>query len=414
MELLLEIYTSLKQHKTRTILTGFGVAWGIFILIILVAAGRGLQTGVSVVFNSFAQNSVWVFGGTVSQAKQGGLPEGTKIEFDDEILNKIKTRYPEITYISPEARMGGSNIASYGRNTGSFDIRGVSGDYAKIKTLEIDTGRAMNPLDMSQQRRAVVIGSRVRKSLFGNETAVGKFILISGMYFKVVGVLKEGTLLSNQDQNAIFMPITTMRSCFNTGRKYTTFAFLLNGDMNIDPVLRSYISRLFNFNEFDMNAVYIADIKKQVKAFNSLFSGLNIFLWVIGLCLLLTGMIGIGNIMLVVVKERTTEIGIRKAVGATPKDILMLIITESLLISTVFGIIGMLFGLGGVNVYNWIVGSFSKGNNSVFAHANIDFSVVLTALFLLILSGTLAGVFPAKKAASILPVKALNNENENA
>ena len=218
------------------------------------------------------------------------------------------------------------------------------------------------------------------------------------------------------DQNAIIIPYTTMRACFNKGEKFTSIAVMFKNNFNtqnIDQSIREFLSRQLKFDKWDQQAVYIWNINTMVTSVNKLFSGINIFLWILGLCLLLTGMIGISNIMLVVVKERTSEIGIRKAVGATPASIMKLIVTEALVVTTIFGLIGMLLGFGGIRMFNWIVSSISQSEDNVLAEANINITVVIFALALLIISGTLAGIFPAKKAAAIMPVKTLNTEMIN-
>lgn len=416
MEIFYEIFASLKQHKTRTILTGFGVAWGIFILIVLVGAGRGLQHGVMKNFKAFSQNSLMIYGGQVSKATPYGLQVGSRVEFDESLLSMLNLRYPQISHISPEAGMGGNVAVTYRNTTATFDIRGVWGDYMKIKILETDTGRLLNPLDSKNFRRVALIGSQVKNNLFGNDRTLGEYIDIGGVFFQVIGVLKQSSQLSGMDQNAIIIPYTTMRACFNKGEKFTSIAVLFNNNFNtqnIDESIREFLSHQLKFDKWDQQAVYIWNINTMVTSVNKLFSGINIFLWILGLCLLLTGMIGISNIMLVVVKERTPEIGIRKAVGATPASIMKLIVTEALVVTTIFGLIGMFLGLGGIRMFNWIVSSISQSQDNVLAEANINITVVLFALALLIISGTLAGIFPARKAAAIMPVKTLNAEMIN-
>lgn len=416
MEMFYEIYASLKQHKTRTILTGFGVAWGIFILIVLVGAGRGLQQGVMKNFQAFSQNSMMIYGGQVSKATPYGLQAGSRVEFDLPLITRLRQQYPQIIRISPEAGLGGNNTVTYKSTTAIFEIRGVWDDYMQIKILETDTGRLLNAIDSRNRRRVALIGSQVENNLFGDNPALGEYIDIGGVFFQVVGVLEQGSALSGMDQNAIIIPYTTMRACFNTGEKFTSIAMLFQPDYNtqsIDNQLREFLSRQLKFDKNDMQAVYLWNINTMVTSVNKLFSGITVFLWVLGLCLLLTGMIGISNIMLVVVKERTSEIGIRKAVGASPGSIMRLIVSESLIVTTIFGIVGMMLGFGGISLFNWIVSSISQSGDSILAHANIDVSVVIFALILLIISGTVAGAFPARKAAAILPVKTLNADMTN-
>lgn len=416
MELFFEIFASLRQHKTRTILTGFGVAWGIFILIVLVGAGRGLQNGVMKNFKAFAQNSLMVYGGQVSKATPYGLQAGSPVEFDESLLPILKLRFPQITHISPEAGMGGSVTVKYKNITTIFDIRGVQDDYMKIKILETDTGRLLNPLDSKNRRRVALIGGQAKNTLFGSKEALGEYIDIGGVYFQVVGVLKQSSQLSGMDQNAIIIPYTTMRACYNKGEKFTAIAIMFRNNFNtqqIDQSIREFLGRQLKFDKWDQQAVYIWNINTMVTSVNKLFSGINVFLWILGLCLLLTGMIGISNIMFIVVKERTSEIGIRKAVGATPLHILKLILSEALVVTTIFGLVGMLLGFAGIRVFNLVVKSISQNGDNILSGANISFSIVLFALVLLIITGILAGIFPARKAATIMPVKTLNAEMIN-
>ena len=416
MEIFYEIFASLKQHKTRTILTGFGVAWGIFILIVLVGAGRGLQQGVMKNFKAFSQNSLMIYGGQVSTATPYGLQAGTRVEFDESLLTKLKLRYPQITSVSPEAGMGGNSSVTYKSTTSVFDVRGVWDEYMKIKILETDTGRLLNPLDSKYNRRVALIGSQVKNNLFGSEKALGEYIDIGGVFFQVIGVLKQGSALGGMDQNAIIIPYNTMRACYNKGEKFGSIAVMFKNDFNtqnIDQGLREFLARQLKFSKTDQQAVFIWNINTMVTSVNKLFSGINVFLWILGLCLLITGMVGISNIMLVVVKERTSEIGIRKAVGATPASIMKLIMSESLVVTTIFGLAGMILGFGGIRLFNWIVSSISQSEDNVLASANINTGVVIFALVLLILSGTLAGIFPARKAAAIMPVKTLNADMIN-
>jgi putative ABC transport system permease protein len=416
MEIIHEIFASLRQHKTRTILTGFGVAWGIFILIVLVGAGRGLQHGVMKNFKAFSQNSLMIYGGQVSKATPYGLQAGSRVEFDESMLSLLKLRFPQITHISPEAGMGGNVAVTYKNTTTIFDIRGVQDDYMLIKILETDTGRLLNPLDSKNLRRVALIGEQVKNTLFGDNKVLGEYINIGGVFFQVIGVLKQSSQLSGMDQNAIIIPYSVMRACYNKGEKFTSIAIMFKRNFNtqnIDQSIREFLGRQLKFDKWDQQAVYIWNINTMVTSVNKLFSGINVFLWILGLCLLLTGMIGISNIMFIVVKERTSEIGIRKAVGATPASIMKLIISEALFVTTIFGFVGMLLGFGGIRMFNWIVKSISQNGDNILAGANINTSVVLFALFLLIISGTLAGIFPARKAANILPVKTLNAEMIN-
>jgi putative ABC transport system permease protein len=357
-ELLHEVYSSLKQHKVRSILTGFSITWGIFILIVLLGAGNGFQNGMLNIFSGYASNSIWVTGSRVSRATSGGLQAGAQVRFNDDLLNRLKKRFVEIQQIASEVSLPIANPIVYKDNTGWFDVKGISEDYLNIKSLEIGKGRFLNHIDYRENRRSVIISEHVRDILFDKENPVGKYVAIEGVMFLVVGVLKGGTIFSIMEQNSVYMPSATLLHTFNPERNYSTFGAILHNNTAIETFegrLRDYLAKEAGFAKDDKGALFINNIQLQVKAFGMLFDGVDKFLWILGLCFILSGMIGIMNIMLVVVKERTEEIGIRKAVGATPASIYELIIIEALILTIAFGMVGMAFGFAGMGIYNWIV-----------------------------------------------------------
>lgn len=405
-----EVYSSIAQHKTRSILSGLGIAWGMFILIVLLGAGNGFRNGMLDLFGGYASNSIWVTGYWTSQTTPGGLPQDVRIKFNDETLEKLKTKFRQIKFIAPEIPFETWDPVTYKNKANRFEIKGIGEDYLKIKLLEIGEGRSLNRKDYKDIRRSVIIGGQVKDILFGKEDPIGKYIGISGVFFQVVGVIKEGTMYSMKEHNQIYIPDKTLFRAFNIDQEHYTFGALLNPNTQTDFLeneIRSFLAQDVGFSKNE-KGLYINNIQSQVKAFNSLFNGINIFLWILGLCFLLSGIIGITNIMFVVVKERTTEIGIRKAIGATPISIMHLILLEALIITVFFGIIGLLFGYGGMAIYNWGVAILQEGQQAIFREAIIDGYIVLCAFILLIASGILAGLIPAKKAAKIMPIETLN------
>ena len=410
-EQLYEVYSSLKQHKMRAVLTGFSITWGIFILIVLLGAGNGFRNGISNLFSGYASNSIWVTGSRVTKAIYGGLQTGAQVRFDDDLLYRMKKRFIEIQQIASEVSLQNNRPIVYKENTGWFEIKGISDDYLNIKSLEIEKGRLLNKMDYREQRRSVIISEHVRDILFDKEEPVGRYINIEGVMFHVVGVLKGGTMFSVMEQNSIYTPSTTLLNTFNMERKYATFGAILHKNTAFESFegrLRDYLAKEVGFSGDDRSALYIINIQAQVKAVGMLFDGINKFLWALGLCFIMSGMIGVMNIMLVVVKERAEEIGIRKALGATPVSIYKLIIIEALILTIVFGMIGMLLGFVGMGFYNWIIAALQSGDEQIFAKASLDFWIVLASFLLLILTGVIAGLFPAKKAASIMPVETLS------
>ena len=410
-ELLHEVYSSVMQHKVRSLLTGFSISWGIFILIVLLGAGNGFRSGMLALFSGYASNSIWVMGLNVSKATNSGLPVGAQVRFDDDFIKRTEMQFPEILETASEISLPTNNLITYKNNTGLFEVKGISENYMNIKSLEVDRGRLLNRNDYTGRRRCVVIGERVSEILFGNEEPVGKYINIEGVMFQVVGLLSGGTIFSMLEQGSIYTPSETVFYTFNLERNYSTFGALLHQNTSFatfEGRLRDYLSQAKGFDKDDRRAMYINNIQQQVESFNSLFDGINKFLWVLGLCFILSGMIGVTNIMLVVVNERKEEIGIRKAVGATPASILELIISESVMLTFVFGLTGMGLGFLGMSVYNFIVSAAQSGQQEVFARATIDGLVVAAAFVLLIAAGVFAGLFPAQKAAKILPVEILS------
>jgi putative ABC transport system permease protein len=401
----------LKQHKVRSILTGFTITWGIFILIVLLGAGNGFRNGMLNMFSDYASNSIWVTGSRVSKATNGGLQTGTYIRFDEDLLIRLKKRFIEIQQMALEVSLQSIQPVVYKDYTGRFEVKGISEDYLSVKSLEIDKGRFLNAIDYQEQRRNVIISEHIRDVLFEKENPVGKYISIEGVMFQVVGILKGGTIFSMMEQNSIYTPSSTLLNTFNLEKKYATFGAILHKNTAFETFetrLRDYLAKEAGFDKDDRGALAIINIQLQVKAFGMLFDGINKFLWILGLCFVMSGMIGIMNIMLVVVKERTEEIGIRKALGATPASIYELIIIEALILTFTFGIVGMVCGFAGMGVYNWVVSALQTGEEQLFAKASIDFSIVLASFFLLISAGVIAGLFPAKKAASIMPAETLS------
>lgn len=413
-EILKEVYSSISRHKMRSLLTGFGIAWGIFILIVLLGAGNGFRSGILTIFSSYASNSIWVTGNWVSETSSKGMQIGSNIRFDDDLISKLKCRFPQIKQISSEYNYQSRELIKYMEIASSFQIRGIEEDYMSIKLLEISEGRNFNKLDYRNKRQVAIIGKQVKDILFKKEDPLGKFINISGGFFQVIGLLDEGTIFSMMEKNRIYIPHLSLFDTFNLHREFDSFGLIIYENVpveNFENDLRSFLSSEIGFNKEDKNALFINNIQLQVKSFNKLFDGIDIFLWILGICFLLSGMIGITNIMLVIVKERTVEIGIRKALGATPNSIMQLILIESLLITTLFGVIGLICGYGGLFFYNWFIEALQTGQQEVFSKGYINISVIIISFVILIVAGLLAGILPAKNAVSIMPIQTLNKIN---
>lgn len=401
---------SITQNKLRSFLAGFGIAWGIFLLVVFLGIGGGFRDGVMSLFNAFAQKSLFVYAGQTS-VDGDKLNKGTQLYFDRNIVDKVRSRYGSIKYCSVEM-VSPSVGVSWNGELVSATVEGVDADYFKIRILKIKDGRDISPMDDFRSREVVVIGDGIQQTLFGKQEAIGQMITIEGVSFMVIGVLSSDDLFSVRERNSIYVPASSFVDNFNTGNQIQSFCFSLsqNGDPSrIDDDLKGYLAHLYGFDPHDEQAVYIDSIETQVAAFESLFRGLEILIWIVGVCLLLSGIVGVCNVMLIIVKERTNEIGIRKAVGAPSGSIISMIIAESVTITVVSGIIGITLGGLLVLLANKIV--VPMLGTDIIEKLDINFPAVLVAFAVLCLSGVAAGLFPALKASQISPVDAIRYEN---
>ena len=412
METLKEVFNSIRRNKVRSTLAGFSVAWGIFILMVLLGVGQGFRNGVMDLFSVFAQKSMFVYGGVTSE-KFGNMSEGMEVSFNEEYLQALKVRYDEINTISPAVSLTGV-YAEHENKSGTYTLSGVGADYFKIMLLEAeDNGRLFNYMDYTRERNVAVIGQGVADNLFNKDDAVDSYLNIEGNYFLVVGVLREDNLYSVQEHGSIFIPYSSFALCFDLNREFSSFSMILNDDTDtksFEGELKSYIAHKTNFNKNDKSALYIANTETQTSVFESLFHGLELLIWGVGICFLLGGIVGIANIMLIVVKERTNEIGIRKAVGALPVSIITLILSESIVVTCLAGLAGMALGGGALAVIDHIIGS-DITEQSIFVETALNLPAIAAALVILIMAGIAAGLFPAIKASQITPVEAIRYEN---
>jgi len=407
-----EVLESIKEHRVRNLLSGLGIAWGIFILILLLGAGNGLQEGVFRLFGSFSKNSLWIIGGRTSKVEIGKT-EGKKIIFDEGLLNLINHRFNKsIKDISPEITLKKLSNISYKDQFNYYTTKAVSKDYFKIKTLDISEGRLFNSLDEKEERRVVIIGKNVKKVLFEEENPIGMDINVSGNWFKVIGVLKSGSILNQQEQSNIFIPYSTCNNYLNLGNKFSLIMFNLFPGVNsidFEKEIKFFLSRKLDFDPEDKKAIRTINFEEQIKSFNKLFDGLDYFFWFVGICLLLVGMVGVGNISLVIVKERTKEIGVRKAIGATSKHIISMILSESILITVFSGSIGLFFGYSVLFLINLFLATKSE-NDFLITELNFNILASVVSIFILVISGAIAGFIPAKKATKIKPIEAIRQE----
>ncbi|MNK32602.1 Macrolide export ATP-binding/permease protein MacB [compost metagenome] len=413
-----EILQALTANPFRTILTAFGVFWGIFILVILLAAGNGLENGIKKGFDGIATNTMFMWSQTTSKAYKG-LPKTRRYDFRNSDVKALKAALPDLLYVSPRNQLGdfnGSNNVVRGTKTSAFTVYGDYPELIKQQPMDIIKGRFVNQQDIEQRRKVCVIGKGVISELYGKEEeAVGTYIKINSINFMVVGVYKSKQQGGNaeQEQKNIFIPFTTFQQAFNYGDKVGWMALTAKDETSITdlkPKILEIIKSLHSINPTDERAVGNFDLYEQFNKVQSLFNILKVIAYFVGTLVLISGVIGISNIMLIVVKERTKEIGIRRALGATPGAIRGQILSESIFLTIISGMLGIAVATGIIAVLNMVLDSMPPDQNTMFANPTVDLGVVFVALIILVGSGLLAGFIPAQTAINVKPVDALRTE----
>ncbi|MBN2638392.1 MAG: ABC transporter permease [Bacteroidales bacterium] len=402
-----EIFSTINKNKLRTFLTGFSVAWGIFMLIILLGSGNGLQNGVNHQFEDDAVNSLWVYSGQTTKAYKG-TNAGRRILFNNQDYQKVKNSDAFIDHSSGRFYLG-SKVINYKKNYGTYDIRAVNPGHKYIEKTNITQGRFLNAMDQDQYKKVVVIGDIVRKDLFKNgNDPLGKYIQIGLIPFKVVGVFEDEG--GEGEMRKVYIPISTAQRIFNGNNRIHQMMFTvgnasLKQTKEIEKEIRTQLASLHHFDPEDERAIRINNNLENFSQFQNLFLGIQIFIWIVGIGTIIAGIVGISNIMMIVVKERTREIGVRKALGATPRSIVGLILLESTVITSFAGYIGLMLGV-------FILELVSKymPASDFFRNPQANIQVALAAMALLIIAGLIAGFIPARKAASIKPIEALRDE----
>lgn len=402
-----EIFSTIKKNRLRTFLTGFSVAWGIFMLMILLGSGNGLQNGVNKEFESSATNTIWVWSGQTSLPYKGMKP-GRNVQLVNEDYNEVKSKVKGIDLSSSRYNIWGTNTLSYKKESGSFEVSNVYPDYGEIEKVKIIKGRYINQPDIDQFRKVTVISKLVEEALFKGEDPMGKYIKVNGVPFKVVGVFTDDN--NNDDNNRIiYLPISTAQRVFSGDNRINTIALTVGKasveeSKQIEQEVRTKLAALHKFDPADPRAIFTWNSLEELQKFLRLFASIRLFIWIIGLGTIIAGIVGVSNIMMIVVKDRTKEIGIRKAMGATPWSIVSLILQEAVLITSFAGYLGLVLGV----VVLETVGS--KIESQFFSHPSVDLNVALYALLLLVFCGALAGFIPARRAAAIKPIEALRDE----
>ena len=408
-----EIFSTIKKNKLRTTLTAFGVFWGIFMLVIMLGSGNGLRNGVVGGFDGFATNSFFCWTQRTTKAFEGFQP-GRRFNYTNEDTEAIKNSIPEAEYVCARNQLGGfrgGNNVTRGVKTGNFSVFGDSPDFQKIQPLKHLQGRFINELDIKQKRKIAVIGNRVKEILFeNNEDPIGQYIRINGVYFQVVGLFRSGQAggQGQQEAETVYVPFTTFQTAFNYGNVVGWYSITSKKNIPVEIVENKVIELLKQRHHIapeDLQAVGHWNMGKEFGKISGLFNGIDLLVWIVGIGTLFAGVIGVSNIMLIVVKERSKEIGIKRALGATPWKIIGQIILESVFLTTIAGYLGLVIGIGILELVNTLMGVNPDGG--MFKNPEVDLNVALTALSILIVSGALAGFIPARRAVQVKPIEAL-------
>ena len=412
METLREIIHSIRQNKVRSFMSGFGIMWGIFILVLLLGVGKGVEYGVQDLLKSFASKSIFVWGGETSM-KYKNMQEGRHIFFSKYLLEDIRRKFPEIEGLSPRTSV--SKNAVFGKRNYYTTVTGIAHEYWSFSNFKMVEGsRPFNLMDDKRARNVAIIGKEVATKLFLNDDPLDKQINVGGIYYRVIGVMKNDDLVSQQAKSEIFVPYSSFTRNIQDTPDITGFGFYLSDDANISVIdfknkILNYLARNLRFDENDPNAIYIQTLEEQISNINSIFTGISIFIWIVGTCFLISGMVSVTNILFVVVKERTSEFGLRMAIGATPRHIITQMLLEALIITLASGLIGMFWGVGVLKLINMVLSA--SGGLGLLKTTEIDMGIASLAVFIMVLSGIFAGTFPARKAAKIEPVAAMRYEN---
>jgi len=409
-----EILGTIRKNKLRTVLTMFGVFWGIFMLMILMGSGNGLENGVNNEFKGWATNGGFVWSERTTMP-YNGLQPGRYIRFVNEDRNALLSKVKNLEYLAPRLNLGGTNSINRKDKSGSFRVYGDYPDYQKVQIVKMIEGRHINEPDIKDYRKVAVIGDYVRKVLFEkDEEPVGDYLKINNIYFQIVGVFKSQrkSEQAERDEQTIYIPFSTFQQAFNYGNFVHWFAFTAKPGVPVSEVednMKAVLRERHQIHPDDFNALGSNNLEEEFSRIKRLFNGIDIFVWIVGIGTLMAGVIGVSNIMLIIVKERTKEIGIRKSIGATPGSIIGLIIQEAIFITLVAGYFGLVVGVLLLSGISYIMEEYGL-ETGMFGNPEVNITTALLSVLVLVLGGALAGLIPATKAARINPIEALHSE----
>ena len=413
----IEIWVTITRNKTRSLLTCFGVFWGILMLVILLGSGTGMRNGIFSNFEGIATNSVFFITDRTSEPYKG-FNKGRFWSMRNRDVENIVQNVPGIQDISPLIFGGRSekNVV-YGQMTGTFFVKGVTPGYFNIESQELLYGRLLNEIDVRERRKVCLIGSSVFETLFRNEDPCGKYIRVNGSYYQIVGVVKQRSSNMNiggRSVESVFLPFTTMQQILNQGDRINFIGVSVKPGYLVEKLIDDISTILKSQNEIsptDPQAVREINLAKQFATFEMLFIGIEILIWIVGIGTLLAGIIGVSNIMMVTIKERTKEIGVRRALGAKPFNIISQVMSESLLLTSLAGLMGLTLGVFLLDVVNrFLEAQPDTQEVTFFQNPEISIQVAVAATIIIIISGLLAGLIPAWRALQIKAIDAIREE----
>ena len=405
-----EIWATIIKNKSRSVLTAFGVFWGMFMLVIMMGAGSAFEKGIMGGVEGLATNSCYFFADRTSVPYKG-FRKGRYWDLKMEDYLAAKQQVKDIEYISPVICRWGINIVK-GEKTGNYAVSGSLPEYHNIMTTKITQGRNINEIDILEKRKVCIIGKRIYEEMIGKEkNAVGQTIQVNGIYFQIIGVAERisNSYVMGDPNEMIMAPLPTIQQIFNMGNVIHVLAATAKPNVEVSAVqqqITDIIVKRNNISPEDKTALGCFNLAEHFNMWKYLFLGISALVWIVGLGTLFAGGIGISNIMLVTVRERTKEIGIRRALGATPRNIIIQIMSESIVLTLMAGVAGLMFGVGILQ----LVGAALEGGDQFFKNPQISFGISIAALFILLIIGTIAGYMPARRAMRIKPIEAIHEE----
>ncbi len=406
-----EILETISKNKLRTFLTGLSVASGIFILVVLLGIGEGMRNGIASEFEQDAANILYIWTGSTS-VEHKGLNPGRRIEMKNADFNFISQKHmDELEYRSSLFRIWNGSV-NYQKETGSYRVEGVLPDYQFLENSSMMMGRYINYTDHENYEKVVVIGKRVKDDLFKERDAVGEYVQISDINFKVIGVFSDPG--GEREESRVYVPLSTAQRVFNGSNQVNNMAFTLQKEENFEQALaasnrfsaevQQFLKEQHSVAPEDTRAIVVNNSLENAKRFYDLMDMIKYFFWGVGICTIIAGIVGVSNIMLIIVKERTREIGVRKALGAQPWSIVAMVLHESIFVTAIAGFVGLIGSLALLEFVGPMI------ETQYIANPSVNFNVALSTVFILIVAGAVAGFFPAWRAARIKPIIALRDE----